>query len=133
MTQTQTKVRANFFFNHKFWDLGLGFWCVVILAHTMQGKNWIIVINNYTQSDVDDANKWDVQYLLFSHEVGNSGTPHIQGWVQFKKNMRLTACKKVHKTAHWELCRGSIQQNEKYCRKDGNILLELGEIKDRES
>lgn len=99
----------------------------------MQGKNWIIVINNYKQSDIDDAKNWNVQYLLFAHEVGESGTPHIQGWVQFKKNMRRAACKKLNKRAHWALCKGSIRQNEDYCRKDGNILLEIGEIKDKET
>lgn len=98
----------------------------------MQGRNWAITINNYKASDIDDAKYWDVQYLVFAHEVGDSGTPHVQGWVQFKTNMRLSACKKLHETAHWELCRGSIEQNEKYCRKDGNILLEMGSIRTRE-
>lgn len=98
----------------------------------MQGKNWAITINNYTESDIEEAKTWDVQYLLFAHEVGKKGTPHVQGLVQFKKNMRAAACKKLNARAHWEICRRDEETNQNYCLKDGNILLEIGELKTKE-
>lgn len=111
----------------------LGFWCVVILAHTMQGKNWTCTVNNWSPKDIEDMKGWDVQYMLMSAEIApETGTPHLQGWVQFKTNMRMSAVKKVHGKAHWELMRGSIDSNEAYCRKDGQVMLEIGEIKSRE-
>lgn len=47
-----------------------------------------------------------------------SGRVHLQGFVVFGKNHRLSACKKVHGTAHWELMKGTTEDSEKYCSKE---------------
>ncbi|WAR27256.1 MREP-like protein [Mya arenaria] len=43
-------------------------------------------------------------------------------------NKRMTGMKKIHKTAHWEIARGSAQQNRVYCSKDHNDIFEKGNM-----
>lgn len=50
----------------------------------------------------------------------SSGRPHFQGFVAFKK--RIRANERFKNGFHWENCKGSESDNEKYCSKDGNYV-----------
>jgi len=52
-------------------------------------------------------------------KLGESGTPHIQGYVKFQKKQRPFECV-PNKRIHWEKCKGSEEDNLKYCSKDEN-------------
>lgn len=87
-------------------------------------KHWCFTWNNYPDSakiDLKEAfssnssEKW-----IIGEEVGESGTPHLQGYVSFKKKIRWTALK-LPKGIHWEAARGSEEENVKYCSKDGKF------------
>lgn len=89
---------------------------------------WCFTLNNYTEDDEKAIQEWDVKYLVYGREVApNTGTKHLQGYSVFKKNHRLTAVKKLNGSAHWEVARGSHQQNRDYCTKDGDFF-ETGEL-----
>lgn len=64
-----------------------------------------------------------IKYVVFQCEKGESGTPHIQGYISFHKTVRLGQVKRyVGARAHCEVARGSPAQNEEYCTKpDGRI------------
>lgn len=59
---------------------------------------------------------------IFAKEVGESGTPHLQGAVKFKKRLRFTAVKKIFadldEGVHWEKMRATWPQARDYCTKD---------------
>lgn len=71
-----------------------------------------------------------VQYLVFQLEKGASGTPHIQGYVQFEakcRGSRVTSfCRELFgngkadglNSVHTEPARGSDKENEDYCTKE---------------
>lgn len=100
----------------------------------MQGKNWVITINNWEDLDVEVARTWPTKYILLGAEVApETGTKHLQGCVQFEKNMRMRAVKKLHERAHWEIMRGSFEQSVVYCKKEGNVVLETGKFNSRET
>lgn len=68
-----------------------------------------------------------MDYLVWQLEEGESGTPHVQGYVRFKTKKRLGAVKAfLCQSAHAEVARGSEKKNKEYCTKpEGRI--EIGD------
>jgi len=81
-------------------------------------RDWVFTINNPDSDDWDLLQAFPSKYLVFQVELGEEGTPHIQGFVQFEDKLRLTACKKLHKKAHWEKRRGTPDEARDYCMKE---------------
>jgi Putative viral replication protein len=93
-----------------------------------RAKNWCFTLNNYTDQDVDRimSLESDVDYLIIGKEVGESGTPHLQGFVSFKSRVRRTTAIQRIGQAHFTVCR-NIENSVNYCKKDGDFM-ELGEL-----
>lgn len=87
-----------------------------------QYKNWCFTCNNYSSFDENLFRALSYVYLVYGREVGDEGTPHLQGYVQFLRKLRLTGVKKLHGKAHWEVARGSAKQNRDYCTKSGDFF-----------
>lgn len=102
-------------------------------VQTTLKKHWCFTLNNYTEDDVAAIRAIPSEYTCFGREVGESGTPHLQGYMSFNSRKRLTAVKKLIPRAHWEAAKGNPSQNRTYCSKDGafeeqgNIPLTGGE------
>ena len=95
-------------------------------ATMAQSTRWCFTLNNYTDEEWAKVQGLQVAYLCVGKEVGESGTPHLQGFVIFPKRKRLNAVREVFSRAHWEVARGSSQQASEYCKKDGDYF-EIGE------
>jgi len=78
-------------------------------------RNWFFTINNYTEDDIKSITAWDCKYT-FQEEVGENGTPHLQGVVMFKDAKTLGAMKRYNARAHWEIVRSSKHAVD-YCKK----------------
>ena len=64
---------------------------------------------------------------MVGREVGEEGTRHLQGFVHFKMKKRLSGVKKFScDRGHYLKARGSDMKNRRYCRKEGDVLLEGG-------
>lgn len=81
---------------------------------------WCLTINNYSIDTFSQFEHKDIIYCIGGFEVGDSGTKHIQGFVQFKNRKMLSGVKKIFPTAHLEVKRGTVQQAIDYCKKDGD-------------
>lgn len=97
----------------------------------IRGRNWVFTLNNYDDKDLMEFNTWvpeKCKYVAYAKEVGEQGTPHLQGFVSTAQpKQRLAYMKKLQDRAHWEVMRGSFEDNEKYCSKQGE-LVEIGEL-----
>jgi len=69
-------------------------------------------------------------YLIEAHELGESGTPHIQGYAQLKVPLRIAQVSKLCPKAHFEVARGTPYQNFLYCAKGEQSHAEWMELKD---
>lgn len=93
-----------------------------------RARGWCFTLNNFTEEDELRlvAPPDSVKYVVYGHEVGESGTPHLQGAVWFKSVKSLAQVKEyVGATAHCEKVRGQPSQAIAYCKKDG-AFVELG-------
>lgn len=90
-------------------------------------RNFCFTINNWKEEDITLAKQIDYKYIIIGKEVGEKGTPHLQGYVELSKQMRLNAVKKFFPRAHIEERKGTAQQASIYCKKDNNYE-ELGTI-----
>lgn len=92
-----------------------------------RGRNWCFTLNNYTEGEhaqicglqSDDG----VRYLIMGKEVGESGTAHLQGYIEFQKAKEFGNVKKhLVERVHLEPAKGSSKQNAAYCSKDGDFV-----------
>lgn len=64
-------------------------------------RNWCFTLNNYTNEEVADTKELNCKFMSFQEEVGESGTPHLQGYVVFSSSHRLSKVSKLIPRAHW--------------------------------
>lgn len=83
---------------------------------------------------------WDDQvYGVYQHEkCPETGRFHLQGFVSFNKQVRLSYVKRLHKKARWSVARKLPAANRRYCTKlesrvDGTEPFEFGEFNDLSS
>lgn len=85
-------------------------------------RDYCFTINHPDEADYDWLTQSVFKYIIAGFEVGESGTPHFQGYCCFKDQKTLSALKKIHPRAHWEKRMGTQQQAIDYCRKDGQVI-----------
>lgn len=89
-----------------------------------QSKRWCFTINNFAPSDVARLDGLgECKYIIYGKERGESGTPHLQGFVIFEVNKRFNNVKQLlGDRCHVEVARGTSAQAAEYCRKDGDFV-----------
>lgn len=93
----------------------------IIMSANKQTTNWCFTLNNYTEDEVASIQGLDVKYVIYGKEVGESGTPHLQGYVNLSRTQKLSYVTKMIPRAHWTPCNGTPQQNIDYCSKQGDV------------
>lgn len=87
-------------------------------------KKYCFTLNNYTDDDIQNiiksADSASIKYI-FGKEVGEQGTPHLQGYINMPVKKSLSAVIKLfnNQRIHFEACKGSEKQNITYCIKEG--------------
>ncbi len=85
-------------------------------------KNWCFTLNNYTDVEIIKLDTMfdhgHFNYIVYGKEVGSEErTPHLQGYVQLKKKLRLNQVRQlISPRAHLEVSRGSPELASRYCK-----------------
>lgn len=90
-------------------------------------RRYCWTLNNYTATEVEDimllcdSNDY-IRGLGFGYEVGENGTPHLQGVIALQRNCRITQVRSWDglQRAHFEPMSGTWEQAEEYCQKEGH-------------
>lgn len=85
-------------------------------------RRWVFTLNNpeFDASTLVEQHEWgpDLRYAIWQVEKGAQGTRHIQGYIELRKPQRLSYCRGVLPTAHWEVAKGNKKQCRDYCSKE---------------
>lgn len=90
-------------------------------------KKWCFTLNNPLDEEVWYVCAQIKQYCkigFYSEEVGESGTPHLQGYIEFKTRRRPIAI--FGNRFHWEKAKGTLEDNIEYCHKDTPLSFRHG-------
>lgn len=100
-----------------------------------RSRSYCFTLNNPTAVERDELlghcgllgeGDGDVLHKLravgYGEEVGANGTPHLQGWLYSDLKRSIPQLKNVPglSRAHFEACKGTIEQNIAYCSKEGD-------------
>lgn len=98
-----------------------------VSKQSTQSKHWCFTLNNWTVEELEQieqivqqcCDKW-----IIGKEVGEEGTPHLQGYIVFTVKVRFTQILSVflNKRIHWEKCRNH-KASAKYCGKEGDYIV----------
>lgn len=88
-----------------------------------RSKNWCFTVNNFVPEDEAKLRALGptTEYLIFGRERGESGTPHLQGFIRFRDRLMFSAVQKLVPTgAHLEVAKKPKHAAE-YCEKEGDF------------
>lgn len=87
-------------------------------AAARQSCAWVFTINNPSSVDAPRVLADFAQWCIWQKEVGENGTPHLQGYVYFKGSRKLSTLRQFLPTAHFEIRRGTHEQAKAYSSKE---------------
>lgn len=93
----------------------------------MSSRRFCFTLNNFTTGEYDllvDLLQSDhVTYGVIGKETGETGTPHLQGFIIFANVRRFNNAKNtISRRAHLEAARGTSEAAATYCKKDGDFV-----------
>ena len=81
-------------------------------------RNYVFTHNNYDGTKVED--EVSCKYIVYGKEVGESGTPHLQGFISFKEGKTETAVRVLLPGCHVEVAK-TVEEAIEYCKKEGEF------------
>lgn len=97
-------------------------------------SRFVFTINNPTGLIDESSLPSVVTYLIYQEEVGESGTHHLQGYIETSTRMRYTTLINLlpdWDAGRWATARGTASKNRLYCSKEEGRVggpYEFGEI-----
>lgn len=101
-----------------------------IMATSRRSRNWCFTLNNWVDSEYASVLNVlrEARYGIVGKETGESGTPHLQGYVCFPSGKTMSAVKRIlGQRCHLEIARGMPSSNRTYCSKEGSFE-EFGDL-----
>lgn len=86
---------------------------------------WVFTLNNWTEKEYEE---FIVQLVhkskryVVGKEIGEEGTPHLQGYFEYSCRARPSALKLTHTRTHFEKAKADDITNYAYCIKEGDYV-----------
>lgn len=84
-------------------------------------KRWTFTLNNFTDKDLNSLQNLspEPKFIIYGKELASTGTPHLQGYIEFTSQRTMTAVKKSigNPTVHLEKAIADARTNVLYCSK----------------
>jgi len=96
------------------------------MSSNIKARDFCYTLNNWTPNEYEKLLSIEAQYHVIGQEIGESGTPHLQGYIYFSNPRSFNAVKKLLMRSHIERTSGTPEQASAYCKKDNNFE-EIGE------
>ena len=91
---------------------------------------WCFTLNNYTDDEISSIVPLFRDFCkiaFFSKEVGESGTPHLQGYCEFKVKKRpISVFGSATNRIKWIKSKGDMKSNLDYCSKSSPLYFSIG-------
>lgn len=96
---------------------------------------WCFTFNNYNNNNSSNSSivpefqellKKNCKLAFYNKEVGESGTPHLQGYLELLKKGR--PINMFPKGIHWAKAKGNLDKNFKYCSKECDDIHDMSFI-----
>ena len=87
----------------------------------MKLRNVCFTLNNYFDQQYQEILNLTCGYVIVGREVGESGTPHIQGYIEFPNAVHFNSLRKKLFNSHIEKRSGTALQASDYCKKEGTF------------
>lgn len=90
-----------------------------------RSTKWCWTLNNYDEKDEERMRSTISQevcsYILWGREIGENGTPHLQGFMVSYRTTLTALKRRIGIDAlHLEIMKGSLEEAITYCKKDGD-------------
>ena len=97
--------------------------CQCVILQMSRSRGYVFTLNNYTEEEITHLRETQGhKYLIFGKEVGEEGTPHLQGYIYYPNARRFNTVKKsLGSRYHIESQKGSCDQAIQYCKKEGDF------------
>lgn len=100
-------------------------------AKQVRARHWCFTLNNPVSPNPIQELPMEATYLIYQLEQGEQQTPHLQGYIEFKKQVLFSRIKALlPQGCHIEIARGNPDQNRTYCTKTPRLAgpFEFGTI-----
>lgn len=85
-----------------------------------RSRGFVFTCNNFTDAHESTIRRIASRWTFYGREVGESGTPHLQGVLWFANARTLKSMIKKLPGCYVEVARGTPEECEEYCSKDGD-------------
>lgn len=94
-----------------------------------RSRHWFFTLNNYTNDNIVALSTGKNCAYIFQEEIGEKGTPHLQGYLSFKNPLTMEQVKKKYmKELHLETVKNKTAAIN-YCKKvesrNGNVYTNM--------
>ncbi|KAH7821972.1 putative replication-associated protein [Monocercomonoides exilis] len=67
---------------------------LTLQSRTFRSRGWAFTQNNYTEAEEQEIKRIECTYKVVGKEVGEMGTPHLQGYMYFKNGRGFSSIKR---------------------------------------